>query len=436
MDLWRGGVALGTREDLTVGHNDNARPERVVVTGLGVASPLGVTVESFWSQLLAGRSGVARNTDGRLSTCRTQVFGRVPGFEPEEYFSQRDLRRLSRTSQLALVATSQALAQAGMDQTRCREIGMGAIVGGSSGGFEAVEPVIERFIAEGFVRDPLTVPLVMNNAPASNMSITFGLTGPVMTIDAACASSTHAIGHAYILIRDGRLASAIVGGADDPLGPSVVHAWSSLRALTERNDRPQEACRPFSLDRDGTVLAEGAGMLVLESERMARERGAAILAEVSGYGASSDAHHLTKPHAAGICSALERALDDAGLTPADIDYINAHGTGTRQNDLAETQAIKQVLGPRAHCVPVVSIKAAIGHAIAASGAIECVSCVLSLRDQVVPPTLNVKVPDPQCDLDYVNEGARPCTINHLLRASFAFGGSNAVLVLSRYERED
>lgn len=415
--------------------NGSSSPEAVVVTGMGVASALGCTVERFWSGLLAGRSGLARTQDERLSTCRTQVFAPVQGFAPQDHFSRRQLERLSRASQLTLVATGQALGQAGLDEAQCRERGVGAIIGGSSGGFVAVEPFMERFFDDGFVSDPLTVPTIMNNAPASNASICFGLTGPLMTIDAACASSAHAIGHAYNLIKGGRLSAAVVGGADTPIGPSMVHAWSSLRALSERNEPAHEACRPFSLDRDGMVLGEGAGMLVLESEDAARSRGAGILAEVSGYGAVSDALHLTVPSSDGIAMALEQAIADARLTAGDIDYVNAHATGTKLNDKTESAALKQVLGARADEIPVVGIKAAIGHSIAATGSLECVSGVLSLRDQMVPPTLNVKVPDPECDLDYVTEGARSCRIEHLLSNSFAFGGSNAVLVLSRYQRE-
>ncbi|SRR6266508_4309996 len=416
--------------------NTAAGQERVVVTGLGVASALGCSVGSFWSALLAGDSGVTRIEDERLANCRTKVFAPVRGFDPELYFHRRERQRMSRASQLTLVAVAQAVEQAKLDEARCRELGVGAIIGGSSSGFVAMEPVLERYFDEGVVSDPLSLPTIMNNAPTSNASIRFGLTGPTMTIDAACASSAHAIGYAYCLISSRRLTAAVVGGTDTPLGPSMVHAWSSLRAMTERNDPPWEACRPFSLDRDGMVLGEGAAILVLESESSARSRGADILAEISGYGAVSDGAHLTKPSSPGIRRALEAALLDARLSEADIDYVNAHATATRLNDAMESEAIKHVLGKRAYEIPVVGIKAATGHCIAASAALECVSCVLSLREQVVPPTLNVKVPDPRCDLDYVTEGARRCAIEHVLSNSFAFGGSSAVLVVSRYSRED
>jgi 3-oxoacyl-(acyl-carrier-protein) synthase len=416
-----------------VANQDTTR--RVVVTGLGVASPLGCAVDDFWSGLLAGRSGVRLTRDHRLANCRTQVFAPVEGFHPDEHFSIRELQRQSRTTTLALVAVEQALRQAKLDEAQCRGLGVGAILGGSSGGFVAAESLMKQFFDDGLVSDPFSVPMVMNSAPASNASIRFGLTGPVITLDAACASSAHAIGHGYELIRSGRLRAAVVGGSDSPLGPSMVHAWSSLRALSELNQPPHEACRPFSLDRDGMVLGEGAGILVLESEDSALNRNAEILAEISGYGAASDGDHMMRPSVEGMGRAMCDAIVDAGLRPDDIDYISAHATGTRLNDAAETLAIKRTLGSHAYRIPVVGIKAAIGHSIAASGAIECVSCVLSIRDQVVPPTLNRKRPDPVCDLDYVVESARACAIKHLISNSFAFGGSNAILTLSRYRQE-
>ena len=289
-----------------------------------------------------------------------------------------------------------------------------------------------RLFVEKSIRDPMTLPILMNNAPASNVSIRFGFRGPLMTIDAACASSSHAIGYAFNMIRFGVLPIMLPGGADSSLSASLIHAWSALRALSERNDTPAEACRPFSLDRDGVVLGEGAGVLILESERSARGRGAPILAEVTGYAATSDGYHLTQPSPQGVSDAMRLALADAELAPEEIDYINAHGTATIWNDKTETAGIKAVFGPGARSIPVVGIKGAIGHSIAASGALELISCVLSIRDSLVPPTINLKVPDPECDLDYVAEGARACRVRHAMSNSFAFGGSNAVLTVSRY----
>jgi 3-oxoacyl-(acyl-carrier-protein) synthase len=292
--------------------------------------------------------------------------------------------------------------------------------------------MMRSFFAEKTVRNPLSIPIAMNNAPATNISMRYDLKGPLLTIDAACASSAHAIGYAYNLIRFGELTMALAGGVDSSLSASLIHAWSSLRALSERNDTPAEACRPFSRDRDGMVLGEGAGILVLESESSARNRGASILAELTGYGATNDSYHLTQPAIDGISKAMLRAVADAALSPNDIDYINAHATATLWNDKIETAAIKRVFGSHASEIPVVGIKAAIGHSIAASGALELISCVLSIRDRVVPPTINLKVPDPECDLYYVSEGARSYDLKHVMSNSFAFGGSNGVLVVSRY----
>lgn len=406
---------------------------RVVITGMGVASPLGCSVESFWDSLLAGRSGVSTITDLDLSNCRTRIGARVAGYDPTHYFTSKELKRLSHTSQFVLVAADEALKSAGVDANECDPRGIGVILGGSSGSIEAVEWRMERFFVERNVTDPLTIPTVMNNAPASNVSIRFGLKGPLMTIDAACSSAAHAIGYAFNMIRYGMLPMALAGAGDSSLCASLIYAWSTLRALSERNDTPQESCRPFSLDRDGMVLGEGAGILFLESETSALRRGASILAEVTGYAATSDSHHLTQPSLEGIAHAMEMALADAGLAPGQIDYINAHATATLWNDKTETAAIKSVFGPGASAIPVVGIKAAIGHSIATSGALELISCVLSIQDSVIPPTLNLKVPDPECDLDYVTEGARSWDVTHAMSNSFAFGGSNAVLVVSRYD---
>jgi len=371
-------------------------------------------------------------TDIDLSTCRTRIGARIAGYDPSFYFSARDLKRMGFVSQLALVAATEAVRSAGLDISDCDPLGLGVVLGGTSGGFVGFEPALLRFFIEKTIRDPMTLPILMNNAPASNVSIKFGFRGPLMTIDAACASSSHAIGYAFNLIRFGVVPMVLTGGADSSLSASLIHAWSALRALSEQNDNPAVACRPFSRDRDGVVLGEGAGILVLESERSAREREASILAEVTGYAATSDGYHLTQPSSEGASDAMRLALADAHLPPEQIDYINAHGTATMWNDKTETAGIKAVFGARAGRIPVVGIKGAIGHSIAASGALELISCVLSIRDNVVPPTINLRVPDPECDLDYVVEGARSWNVSHAMSNSFAFGGSNAVLIVSRY----
>jgi 3-oxoacyl-(acyl-carrier-protein) synthase len=273
----------------------------------------------------------------------------------------------------------------------------------------------------------------MNIGPGANISIKHGFQGPLMNVDAACSTAAHSIGNTLNMIRLGMLQIAITGAADSPFSPAVVGAWQALRAVSSRIDAPAEACRPFSADRDGMVLGEGAGILVLEAESYALRRGAHILAEIKGYGASADSSHLTQPTQIGPALAMRRSLADAELTPDDIDYINAHATGTEWNDRNETKAIKEVFGERAYGIPVVGNKAALGHSIAASGALELIGSILSLRDQIVPPTINYKVPDPECDLDYVIEGCRKVPLTNIMSNSFAFGGSNAVLIVGKYE---
>ena len=409
----------------------SAKMERVVVTGMGVASPLGCNVPEFWESLLAGRSGVGSLDGGIFSGLHTRIGGEVWGYDESQHFDSKEARRMSRSSQLGMVAAKQAISQAKLDDGHVDRLGVGVLIGSSIGGYAAAEPFIKNHYAH--VRmSPFTIPISMNIAPGSNISIKYGFQGPLVNMDAACATAAHSIGHSFNMIRSGSLQVAVTGAADCPFSPSVVAAWSALRAISSREDSPADACRPFSADRDGLVLGEGAGVLVLEAESHALSRGVPILAEIKGYGASADSFHLTQPTQHGPVSAMRRALADADLTLEDIDYINAHATGTEWNDKNETTAIKEVFGKRAYEIPVVGIKAALGHSIAGSGALELISCILSLRDQVVPPTINYKVPDPDCDLDYVTEGKRDVRLQNIMSNSFAFGGSNAVLIVGKY----
>jgi len=339
---------------------------------------------------------------------------------------------MSRSSLMALVAAFQAVDQACLLNGSLDRQEVAVIIGSSIGGYAASDPFFKTYY-ERASASPYIIPVSMNVGPSSNVSIRFGFRGPLMNVDAACASAAHSIGYCYNLIRTGMLEVAVTGGADCPFAPAVVAAWCALRALSERNDEPATASRPFSQDRDGMVLGEGAGILILESETSALRRGQPILAEVLGYGATGDSHHLTQPSADGPARAMARAIKDANLSTSQIDWINAHGTATDWNDKTETQAIKQVLGEQAWDTPVVGLKGALGHAIAASAALQSVSCVLSLRDQVMPPTINYQIPDPDCDLDYVTDGQRRGTVRHILSNSFAFGGSNSALVIGRYE---
>jgi len=411
---------------------ENEKSNRqVVITGMGVVSPLGCGVNLFWEKLLAGQSGVKLITEFDLSRCKTKIGASAAGFYPDEHFSDKDQKRISRAAQMSLVAAQEAVIDSGIDLQKGDSTRKAVILGSSITGFTSAEPFFEQYY-DGWQGNPYIIPKVMNNAPASNLSIKFGFRGPLLTTDAACASSAHAIGYGLQLIRNGSVDVAIVGGADSALSPAVMQAWSMLRVLSSRNDTPEQACRPFSKDRDGIVLGEGAGILVLESEALARQRGARIYAEVSGYGATSDGHHITQPTAQGPMDAIHFALRDACILPGEVQYISAHGTATLWNDRNETQAIKAVFGDHAYRIPIVGIKGAIGHSIAATGALECISTALAIKNQQIPPTVNCQVPDPECDLDHVPEGSRQHVIENAISSSFAFGGSNAVLTLSRF----
>lgn len=407
------------------------KAERVVVTGMGVASPLGCNLTEFWECLLAGESGVGSLEGSIFSGLRTNIGAIVWDYDESQYFEGKEAKRMSRSSQLGLVSAKQAISDAKLDDANVGNLDVGIFVGSSIGGYTAAE----HFIKDYYEHDrlsPFTIPISMNIGPGSNISIKYGFQGPLVNVDAACATAAHSIGYAFNMIRSGALQAAVTGAADCPFSPAVVAAWSTMHALSSREDSPAQACRPFSADRDGLVLGEGSGVLILEAESHALRRGASILAEIKGYGASADSFHLTQPTQRGQARAMRRALVDAQLAPDDIDYVNAHATGTQWNDENETKAIKEVFGKRAFEIPVVGNKAALGHSIAGSGALELVGCILSLRDQVVPPTINYKVVDPVCDLDYVTEGKRSLRLTNVMSNSFAFGGSNAVLIVGEY----
>lgn len=404
---------------------------RVVVTGMGLASALGSDVEQFWSRLTRGDSGVVALQDETFASLPTRIGAVVQGYDEGAHFERKELRRLSRSSQLAIVAAAQAVRQAGLAEDGVDRSDVAVLIGSSIGGYSASDHFFRDYYLRGW-RGPLVIPTSMNTAPSSNVSIRFGLGGPLINVDGACASAAHSVGYGLNLIRSGVIDIAVVGGADSPFTLGVLEGWCALRVLSERNDAPSEACRPFSADRDGFVLAEGAGVLVLESEESARRRGREILAAVLGYGASADRHHLTQPSPDGPARAMRKALLDADVQPEQVGYVNAHGTGTPWNDRNETAAIKEVFGRSAYRTLVVGNKGALGHAIAASGALELIGCVLTLRDRIVPPTINYRSRDPECDLDYVTAGSRSYEGDLVMSTSFAFGGSNAVLVVGRY----
>jgi len=339
---------------------------------------------------------------------------------------------MSRSSQLGLVASEDAIHNAKLDEDLFDREEVGVFVGSSIGGYGASDSYFKSYHTRGRL-SPFTIPIAMNIGPGANISIKYGFQGPLVDVDAACSTAAHSIGQAFNMIRHGRLQVVVSGAADSPFSPAVVEAWMALRAVSTLIDPPSEACRPFSADRDGMVLGEGAGILVMEAESHALQRGVPILAEIKGYGASADSSHLTQPTQKGPALAMQRALVDAELTVDDIDYINAHATGTVWNDKNETKAIREIFDERAYKIPVAGNKAALGHSIAGSGALELIGCILSLRDQVIPPTINYKIPDPECDLDYVTEGSRKLPLRNIMSNSFAFGGSNAVLIVGAYE---
>lgn len=404
---------------------------RVAVTGIGVQSPAGAHPGPFWQRLLAGESGTRAIDRFDASGLSSRVSGAVDAFDPAAYLRDpRDLVHLDRTSQLAVAAAELAARDAGLGVEAFAEA---AILVGS--GFGCIETVQDGMFAfhekDARAARASTIPRGMANAPAAVVSIHLAARGPHHVISSACASGTIAIGNAARLVAAGHAPIAVAGGADAPLLRSILAGWCSMRVVSRRNDTPASACRPFSADRDGFVLAEGAAMLVLEELSAARARGAPIYAEIAGYGESSDACHLTTPTLAGEVRAIRGALASARLAPEAVDHVNAHGTATLHNDRIETQALVEALGPRARAIPVSATKSMTGHAMGASGAIEVAAAALAVRHQIVHPTINLSAPDPHCDLDYVTEGSRRVEIRNAMKTSFAFGGANAALILSR-----
>ena len=403
---------------------------RVTITGIGVVSPLGGDAASFFEALAAGRSGV-RRLEGRYHERLTTRVGAPAPFDGASHFPAPKLRMLDRVSQLALVAAAQALAEAkgaleGVDPKRA-----GVFVGTGMGGAQTTDEGYHTIYAESSDRvKPFSVLMAMNNAAASWIGLEHGLQGPNLTYSTACSSSAVAIGEAARRIAAGEADVMIAGGAEAPLNFGTLKAWDAMRTLApEDPDDPSASCKPFAKDRSGLVLGEGAAMVVLEDAGRAAARGARVRAELAGYGLATDGEHITRPTVAGQALTLRRALEDAGIEAASVDYINAHGTGTQANDAVETAAIKEVFGERAYRIPVSSTKSMHGHLLGAAGALEFVAALLAMERKVVPPTINLRVRDPECDLDYVSEGARAVAkLAVALSSSFAFGGTNAVLV--------
>ncbi|MCH8199762.1 MAG: beta-ketoacyl-ACP synthase II [Chloroflexi bacterium] len=410
---------------------------RVVVTGMGAMTPLGESVAEFWDSLVAGRSGVAHMTLADPTDYPAQISGEVSGFDPERYIEKREVRRMARFSQLAVAAAKEAMADAGLGPETIEGDRLGVVLGNGNGGFPEIEANVRVLVEKGGMRmSPFFFPLVLPNMAAANVSRAFGARGPISTVVTACAASTQSIGDAAEQIRLGHADAVISGGMEAGISQLGLAGFAVMRALSTRNDDPPAASRPFDADRDGFVPAEGAGIVVLESLEHALRRDAQVLAEVIGYGVSSDANHQFQPDddGAGAARAIRWALEDAGIGPDEVDYINAHGTSTPLNDSSETLAIKRAFGDAAYKVPISSTKSMIGHALGGAGGMEAVACVQTIRTGTIHPTINYTTPDPACDLDYVPNEAREADVRTVLSNSFGFGGQNACLLFRRYEQ--
>ena len=408
---------------------------RVVVTGLGMLSPLGASVDTSWEGLTAGRSGIAPITAFDADSYPVRFGGAVPEFDMSSYLPAKEARRMDGFIQWGLAAGIQAIRHSGLEDSDSDLSRVGVAMGSGIGGINTIETCHQVLLDRGPNKvSPFFVPSSIINMVSGHLSIMYGYRGPNIAITTACTTGTHNIGYAARMIAYGDADVMIAGGAEKATSPTTMAGFASMKALSSRNDSPAEASRPWDLNRDGFVLSDGAGALVLESLEHATARGATILAELSGFGASADAHHMTSPaeNGAGAAASMQAALNDGQHDPSDISYINAHGTSTPLGDIAETDAIKTVFGSHASALAVSSTKSMTGHALGAAGAIEAVISVLAIRDQCAPPTINLDDPDPACDLDYVPHHAREMEIHAALSNSFGFGGTNGTLIFKRW----
>lgn len=408
---------------------------RVVITGTGLVTPLGTGVAKTWKNICAGMSGIDRITRYDPTGDPVQIAGEVKDFIDEDHFDKKSANKLKLFVKYALVATHMALEESGLEisDENCGRVGV--ITGCGMGGLPTITEQHEIFLNKGYKRiSPFFIPTAIPNMPSGHISMATGSKGPNLTMTTACAAGTHAVGEAYRHIKYGMSDVMISGGSEAVICPLGVNGFTAMKALSKRNDNPAEASRPFDKDRDGFVMSEGSGIMILEEYEHARARGAEIIAEVVGYGLSSDAYHIAAPpeDGEGAIRSMRVALEDAGLNPEDIDYINAHGTSTPLNDRCETLAIKTVFGDHAHKLAISSTKSMVGHMLGAAGGIEAVFLALSIRDQIAPPTINLHQPSPECDLDYVPNTARKMSIRYGLSNSFGFGGTNGVVIFKRF----
>jgi len=409
---------------------------RVVITGMGAITPLGLSPEEFWQGCVEGRSGVTPITKFDASVYPAQINAEVKGFDPLDYIDRKEARRMARFTQFAVAAARQAIDAAGLQLDKEDTSRIGVVLGNGNGGFPNTEEAGRTLVEKGGMRmDPFFVPKMLPNMAAAQVAIQFGLGGFNNTAITACAASTQAIGDALEVIRRGKADVMLSGGTEAGICEMGLSSFCVMRALSTHNEEPEKASRPFDAERDGFVCAEGAAILVLESLEHAKARGATILAELAGCASSADAYHIVAPceNGEGALRAMRWALEDAGVTTEDVDYINAHGTSTVLNDISETRAIRSLFGERAYKIPISSTKSMIGHVLGGAGALESVVCVKTLQTGVIHPTINYEHPDPECDLDYVPNKCRKADVRIILKNSFGFGGQNACLVFKRFE---
>jgi 3-oxoacyl-[acyl-carrier-protein] synthase II len=410
---------------------------RVVVTGMGLVTPLGTGLDNVWDQILQGKSGIAPITRFDVSRHETKIAGEVKNFNPEDYVHHKEVKKMDLFIYYALAAAQVAINDAKLEMTHEQSDRVGVVVGTGLGGLPTIEKYHQVLMERGPDRiTPFFIPMLIANMAPGHIAMQHGMKGPNLSIVTACATGSHCIGDACRIIQYGDADVMVAGGTEANLTPLTVGGFNAMKALSTRNDEPEKASRPFEKNRNGFVVAEGSGIVVLEELEHARARGARIYAEVIGYGYNADAYHITAPapDGEGFVRCMKMALNDAKLTADQVDYINAHGTSTQLNDYTETLAIKEVFGDRAKKIPVSSTKSMTGHLLGAAGAIEAIFCILSLRDQVCPPTINYEEPDPECDLDFVPNVARKSALNVALSNSFGFGGTNATLLFRSLER--
>ncbi|ALS28781.1 3-oxoacyl-ACP synthase [Paenibacillus sp. 32O-W] len=411
--------------------------ERVVITGMGVVSPLGNTVERFWNRLVRGESGITRIDTFDVSRYKSKIAGLVRDFDADERFGRKEARRMDRFCQFAVAAADQAWEDSGLSLEHVNRERMGVYVGSGVGGIHTLSDQAAIIRERGPERvSPTLVPMMISNMAAASISIKYGAMGPTLSPVTACSIGNTAIGEAFRLIRSGHADIVIAGGAEAAVTEISLASFGNATALSTRNDEPSRASRPFDAGRDGFVIAEGAGILVLESLAHALRRDARIYAEVIGYGASSDAYHMvaTHPEGIGAYQAMKRAIQEAGIRPEEVDVISAHATSTEIGDRSETLAIKKLFGDHAYRIPITANKSMIGHLLGASSAVEAIALVKTIQHNVIPPTINLERKDPECDLDYVPNEAREAALNIGLSNSFGFGGHNAVIALKAYDR--